>query len=246
MIEMGMDKDLVVYRAFDKQWFSLSKAERFGRLLCDWFRANRQRFPWWAEKSRDPYVMLITGVFFSRNRAAVATPFTEKFVRRYPSFLALHDASTAELARFIRPVGLAFRRASQLKQIAEYVIHKYNGHVPADRETLLRIPGIGPFIAGMILCFAYQKDVVAYDTNAERIGRRVFTATEIDQIGDLSTLLERAIPEGEGYNFNRGLFNLGGTFCTPRRPRCTHCPLATLCAYNIHPRRRMRTLVGGG
>jgi A/G-specific adenine glycosylase len=91
------------------------------------------------------------------------------------------------------------------------------GGFPRTPEELRRLPGVGPYTAAAIACFAFGAQVAAPDTNAKRVLERAF--------GHPGT----APPAGRAYEWNQALFDLGREVCIARRPRCEVCPLASGC-----------------
>jgi len=91
------------------------------------------------------------------------------------------------------------------------------GGFPREPAELQRLPGVGPYTAAAIACFAFGAQVAAPDTNAKRVLERAF--------GDPNL----APRPGQAYEWNQALFDLGREVCIARRPRCGLCPLAAEC-----------------
>src|SRR5690242_5527127 len=106
------------------------------------------------------------------------------------------------------------RRAVLLHRCAMAVAEM--GGFPREPAELRRLPGIGPYTAAAIACFAFGEQVAAPDTNA----RRVLERTGHPALGP---------PPGLAYEWNQALFDLGREVCIARRPRCEMCPLASEC-----------------
>ena len=121
----------------------------------------------------------------------------------------------------------------RLQSIARQVIAEYHGRIPDTIEELLKLKGVGRYTAGAIACFAYHKQVATVDTNIRRVLHRIFFGLEHPEpkLNDAQMLLhaERVLPEGEAYNWNQALMDLGATICTSNNPRCGQCPLQETC-----------------
>jgi A/G-specific adenine glycosylase len=157
-------------------------------------------------------------------------PKYREWLRRYPSLEALAAASPGEVREAWYPLGYNVRPL-RLRSIARAVVRRHGGRLPRSRDGLLALKGIGAYTAGAVLSFAFGEDAAILDTNVRRVLRRVW-AGEDRQVRDraLWDLAARLLPRGRAYDFNQALMDLGATVCTARRPRCSACPLAPMCA----------------
>jgi A/G-specific adenine glycosylase len=112
--------------------------------------------------------------------------------------------------------GLGYnRRAVNLHRCAQAVAAM--GGFPREQAQLRALPGVGPYTAAAIACFAFGEQVAAPDVNARRVLGRAFGDPDLPP------------PPGRAYEWNQALFDLGSGICIARRPRCEHCPLAAGC-----------------
>jgi A/G-specific adenine glycosylase len=112
--------------------------------------------------------------------------------------------------------GLGYnRRAVNLHRCAAAVVAR--GGFPREPAELRRLPGVGPYTAAAIACFAFGAQVAAPDTNARRVLERTFGDPDMPP------------PPGRAYDWNQALFDLGREVCIARTPRCGVCPLASGC-----------------
>ena len=107
------------------------------------------------------------------------------------------------------------RRAVNLHRCAQAVVAR--GGFPRQPEELQKLPGIGPYTAAAIACFAFGAQIAAPDTNARRVLERAFPGIDVPP------------PPGRAYDWNQALFDLGREICIARTPRCGACPLAAGC-----------------
>ena len=91
------------------------------------------------------------------------------------------------------------------------------GGFPREIAELERLPGIGPYTARAIACFAFDAQVTALDTNVRRVLERTLATTDVPP------------PAGRAWDWNQALFDLGAQICLARVPRCERCPLAERC-----------------
>jgi A/G-specific adenine glycosylase len=160
-------------------------------------------------------------------------PKYQQFLAAFPTLADLASASTAEVLAIWVPLGYN-RRAVNLQAIARQVVATCGGQLPATVEQLLQLKGIGPYTARAIACFAYRQQVATVDTNIYRVLHRVFLGLEYPEAKikteAMFALAAQLLPEGEAYNWNQALMDIGATICTSAAPQCEQCPLQEVCA----------------
>lgn len=205
----------------------------FTRLqLLKWGGVKGRSF-WWR-KDRDPYTILIVEVLLRQTRAATVVKEISDFVLKYPSATALADGCIQEIEKDLQPFGLYRQRARQLKLLGQALVS--SGSVPENERELLSLPGVGPYTASAVRCFAFGASEPVVDVNLARIVERVF-GLHIERgeprRNKRLILLAKALLAGESpREMNWALLDLGALVCTARQPRCGLCPLEHLCSYN--------------
>jgi A/G-specific adenine glycosylase len=199
------------------------------RLLA-WWHANRRDLPW--RHTRDPYHILVSEVMLQQTQVDRVIPHYHRWLKTFPTVEALAAAPTAEVIRLWAGLGYN-RRAVNLQRTAQAVVDR-GGAFPEDVKSLRALPGIGPYTAGAIACFAFEQDVPFIDTNMRRVLHRVFLGPEIPiplaSDREITALAEAVIPDGDGWNWNQGLIEFGALQCTSRKPLCVICPLQRMCS----------------
>jgi A/G-specific adenine glycosylase len=181
-------------------------------LLLDWYAVNKRDLPW--RHTRDPYAILVSEVMLQQTQVPRVEPRWRRWMERWPTVETLAAATPAEVIE--EWAGLGYnRRAVNLHRAATAVVER--GVFPRKIDELCELPGVGPYTAAAIACFAFGAQVAAPDTNARRVLERAF--------GDPGP----APPSGRAYDWNQALFDLGSQVCIARRPRCGVCPLAHGC-----------------
>ena len=175
-------------------------------LLLAWFRRFGRDLPW--RRIRDPYAILVSEVMLQQTQVARVVPRYLAWLERWPTVEALAEASPADAIRAWQGLGYN-RRALSLHRAARHVAER------GWPEDLTELPGVGPYTAAAIRCFAAGEDVLPRDVNVERVLRRTGA-----HFGGRSA---------------QALMDLGATICLARIPRCDACPLAAAC-----PSRGMR------
>jgi len=198
--------------------------------LLSWYRTNHRRLPWRA--THDPYRIMVSEVMLQQTQADRVVPKYHEFLARFPDLQTLAAAPAGEVIRAWSGLGYN-RRAVNLQRAARAVVDDYGGQMPRDVDVLRRLPGIGPYTAGAIACFAFRQDVGFADTNIRRVLHRVIAGPELPEPsitpGELARLAQDLVPPGQGYEWNQALMELGATICRSRSANCDACPLAGVC-----------------
>ena len=196
--------------------------------LLGWFRANARDLPW--RRTRDPYAVLVSEVMLQQTQVDRVIPYYEAFLAAFPTVEALAAASTADVIRLWAGLGYN-RRAVNLQRTAEAVVAR--GGWPSDPDDLRAMPGIGPYTAGAVACFAFERDVAFVDTNMRRVVHRLRYGPDlpVPTAPDKAVLevAARLVPPGQGWEWNQALIEFGALHCTARKPACVVCPLQASC-----------------
>jgi A/G-specific adenine glycosylase len=199
--------------------------------LLTWYRVELRNLPW--RSTGDPYAILVSEIMLQQTQVDRVLPKYAQFLAAFPTLSDLAAASTAEVISVWAPLGYNMR-AVRLQSIARQVIAEYDGHIPDTIDDLLKLKGIGRYTAGAIACFAYHKQVATVDTNIYRVLHRIFLGLEHPEPklnnDSMLSLAEQVLPDGEAYDWNQALMDLGATICTSNNPQCTRCPVQQTCA----------------
>jgi A/G-specific adenine glycosylase len=196
--------------------------------LLAWFAASARDLPW--RRTRDPYRILVSEVMLQQTQVDRVIPKYHAFLEAFPTLEALADAPTSAVIRAWAGLGYN-RRAVNMQRTARAVIERFGGRFPSDVPVLRQLPGIGPYTAGAIACFAFEQDVAFIDTNIRRVVRRVFVHSSDDGAGEaeLLRIAQAAIPPQQGWMWNQAIMELGALVCTAAAPACWRCPLREYC-----------------
>jgi len=126
-----------------------------------------------------------------------------------------------------------YRRARHLHAAARAVVRDHGGRIPDDPEAVRALPGVGRYIAGALLSFAFDRPAPIVEANTQRVlARWLAWRGDLKASTTRSRLWEAAgrlvPPEGAG-TFNQAFMELGALVCTPSAPKCLVCPVAADC-----------------
>ncbi|HLD21539.1 MAG TPA: A/G-specific adenine glycosylase, partial [Patescibacteria group bacterium] len=202
----------------------------FSQALLYWYNVHARDLPW--RQTHDPYHILVSELMLQQTQVdRVLLKYTQWFTQ-FPTIETLaHSQARTVIAAW---QGLGYnRRALYLHRIAQAVVQTYNGRFPQTKETLLPLPGIGPYTTGAIMSFAFCADEPIVDTNVKRVVGRVFIGyKKLPQVKELQLweLVKLLLPKkGKTYYFNQALMDFGSLVCTRAQPKCSACPLQNIC-----------------
>ena len=133
----------------------------------------------------------------------------------------------------LKPLGLRWR-AKNFKKASQALLHTFGGKVPDTRKELKTLPGVGDYVAGMVLSTAFSRREWAVDSNVVRIFRRYFgTQTSREgrrdaHVKEMARIYSSSANPGKA---NLALIDFSGAICLPRKPRCEKCGLRRKCHY---------------
>ena len=207
---------------------SLEMKRRFQKRLLTWYSEYGRDLPW--RRTSDPYKILVSEVMLQQTQVDRVIPKYHEFLEKYPTIKDLAAAEPNDVRETWYPLGYNIR-PYRLHSIACETVERYGGSIPGKSKELLSLKGVGPYTAGAVQSFAFNKDAPILDTNVMRVLHRVFKneGNPKSQKTQLWALSEELIPKGKAYNFNQALMDFGATVCTAHKPRCLLCPMREFC-----------------
>lgn len=206
----------------------MTKKERYANIVA-WFTAN---MPVAVSELHynNPYELLVAVILSAQCTDKRVNTVTPPLFKRFPSPQKLAEAGVDEIYEYIRSVSYPNNKAKHLQGMATMLIDEFNGEVPADVDTLQRLPGVGRKTANVIASVVYNRPVIAVDTHVFRIANRL-------GLVDASTPLEtekqltRYIPAHLRPIAHHWLILHGRYVCVARKPKCAECGLQPYCRY---------------
>jgi len=204
---------------------------------------NNFSVPRLTDSARDPFKALIRTVL-SQNTADINTVRAFKSLsERFPiTPEALAKADMNEIEQAIRVAGLYKNKSRVIKNLSNVILEQFNGSLnfiyslPLEeaREKLLRLSGVGPKTADVVLIFCAGKPTLPIDTHVNRVSKRLGLAPPNAEYEGVRQALQSLYPAEDYLPVHLLLISLGRKYCKARKPLCNTCPVNTLC-----PSRRM-------
>jgi endonuclease-3 len=134
------------------------------------------------------------------------------------------------LKEHIKTIGLFNSKAKNVIALSQLLVDAFGGEVPATREELVRLPGVGRKTANVVLNCWFGEETFAVDTHIFRVGNRTGLAKGKTP-EQVEAQLEKKVPQPFRLGAHHWLILHGRYICKARTPECWRCPVADLCAY---------------
>jgi A/G-specific adenine glycosylase len=224
-----MDSDQTFTTGEDPSW-----RLRVRSALINWYGQGHRDLPWRGR--HDAYRILVSETMLVQTTVAAVIPYFERFLARFPTVEALAEADEADVLKAWEGLGY-YRRARQLHEAARLIVRDHGAIIPDDPDDLIALPGVGRYIAGAVLSFAFDRPAPIVEANTRRVLARLLAWPEDLSKSNSQKILWRTaenLAQGDSPGlFNQAFMELGATICTPRNPSCLICPISTDCAARV-------------
>lgn len=185
--------------------------------------------PWMTHGlSATPFRHLISGclstVTVTKRVVAACIPLYAR-VSTFEELLALDDD---ELRDIIRSVAHYNRKTVNLKILCRQIIDEHGGEIPSDRESLLKLQGVGRKVADLMMNHVFSEDSIAVDTHVLRVLQRLEIVSDSTAEKAADTI-NAITPAGYKRHAHEWLIQLGMQVCHARSPDCASCVVLQLC-----------------
>lgn len=210
-----------------RTWFQLN--------ILEWAEVNLRDFPW--RQTTDPYKIFIAEFLLQQTDAPRVVPIYQELLLKYPDLDSLAHASLSDVTTILKPLGFHYR-ASRLIRSAYLLVNDpyFGGKISDNEDKLLKLPGVGRYIARSICANAFHQPVAVLDTNVARIIQRFFGLKPRRLRAREDTffwnIAQQLAPQTNVGLWNLALIDFGSAICTFRSPHCAECPLRQQCKYN--------------
>ena len=200
----------------------------FAGALLRWFAQYGRELPW--RGIDDAYGIWVSEVILQQTRIEQGRDYWLRFMERFPTVEALAAASEDEVLRYWQGLGY-YSRARNLHAAARQIVER--GGFPRTIEGLRALKGVGEYTAAAVGSMAFGLPVAAVDGNVYRVLSRHYGITEPINTArgkrTFAALAQQLVPAGDASAFNQAMMDFGATWCTPRSPRCSDCPVGETC-----------------
>ena len=179
---------------------------------------------------RTPYELLVAVVLSAQATDRSVNQATARLFPVANTPAAMVALGVEGLIPYVETIGLYRNKAKNVVALSEILLREHGGAVPADREALERLPGVGRKTANVVLNVAFGQPTIAVDTHVFRVANRTGLAPGKD-VGEVERKLLRNVPDEFRLHAHHWLILHGRYTCTARRPKCAQCCLVDLCEF---------------
>jgi endonuclease III len=179
---------------------------------------------------RTPFELLVAVVLSAQATDKSVNLATAKLFPRARTPRAMLKLGEAGLIPFIQTIGLFRTKARNIAALCQKLLAEHGGEVPADREQLMTLPGVGRKTANVVLNVAFGQPTIAVDTHIFRVANRTGLAPGKNP-DEVEQKLVKFTPEEFRHDAHHWLILHGRYVCVARKPKCAECLIADLCEY---------------
>ncbi len=177
------------------------------------------------------FELLIATILSAQCTDKMVNELTPALFAKYPSADALSIADVSDVEVMIAKCGLYRTKARNIVKTSQLIVEQHNGQVPATRELLMGLPGVGRKTANVVLSTVFHVPAIAVDTHVQRVANRLGLA-QSDDVAVTEQQLMKRIPRSLWSQAHHWLIYHGRLVCHARSPKCSSCALSSLCRYN--------------
>jgi endonuclease-3 len=205
----------------------LTKAEIF-----EFFRrlAEANPSPETELESGNTYQLLVAVVLSAQSTDVGVNKATRALFRSVKTPAQMVALGEDGLKQHIKTIGLFNGKAKNVIALSEILVRDYAGEVPADRDALVELPGVGRKTANVVMNSAFGAETFAVDTHIFRVGNRTGLARGKTPLA-VEKQLDKQVPGPFRVGAHHWLILHGRYVCKARTPECWRCPVADLCAF---------------
>jgi endonuclease-3 len=198
--------------------------EFFSRLAAD------NPHPETELESVNNYTLLVAVVLSAQATDAGVNKATRALFRDVDTPEKMVALGEEGLKQHIKTIGLFNTKAKNVIALSEALIRDHGSQVPADRDALEELPGVGRKTANVVMNVAFGAETFAVDTHIFRVGNRTKLAPGKTPLA-VEKKLDKAVPQPFRLHAHHWLILHGRYTCKARTPECWRCVVEDLCPY---------------
>ena len=181
-------------------------------------------------ESVNSYTLLVAVVLSAQATDAGVNKATRRLFQEVTTPEAMVALGEDGLKQHIKTIGLFNAKAKNVIALSEALIRDHGSAVPADRDALERLPGVGRKTANVVMNVAFGQETFAVDTHLFRVCNRTGLAPGKTPLA-VELKLEKSVPQPFRLHAHHWLILHGRYVCKARKPECWRCSVAELCAF---------------
>jgi endonuclease III len=176
------------------------------------------------------YQLLVAVVLSAQATDVGVNKATRRLFETVRTPQAMIELGEDGLKEHIKTIGLFNAKAKNVIALSEILVRDFGGEVPADRDVLTTLPGVGRKTANVVMNCAFGAETFAVDTHIFRVANRTGLAKGKTVLA-VEKGLEKKVPQPFRVGAHHWMILHGRYICKARTPECWRCPLADLCGF---------------
>ena len=199
-----------------------TKTKQLKKDLLTWYTNNKRSFSW--RNTNNPWKILLIEMISQQTQINRANAYYQKFIKKFPTPESMSKSSLKTILKMWSGLGYN-NRAKRLYESSKILSERGFKDIYPNFEIL---PGVGSYTKNAILSFAYGDNVLAIDTNLERIFKRFFGIENTREfIEDSSHYFLKNV---NSRDINQAFMDFGSYVCKSSNPKCSICPIEESCS----------------
>ena len=199
------------------------------RLIFERFRAANPH-PKTELEFSTPFELLVAVVLSAQSTDKGVNKVTARLFKVANTPATIARLGVEGLIPYLQTIGLFRNKARNVVALSQSILHDHDGEVPADREALSKLPGVGRKTANVVLNTAFGQPTIGVDTHVFRVANRTGLAPG-DDVEEVERKLVKFVPDEFKVNAHHWLILHGRYVCVARAPKCAECLIRDLCEY---------------
>lgn len=154
---------------------------------------------------------------------------TKSLFKKYRTVKDYANAKPKKIESEIRSTGFYKNKTKNIINAAKMIQTDHNAKVPKTMEELIKLPGVARKTANIVLFSGFGKiEGIAVDTHVRRLSQRLGLSKADDPVKIEKDLMDLFVRKNWGI-ISHLLIQLGRNICVARKPKCSQCPLTSIC-----------------
>lgn len=177
----------------------------------------------------NPFELTIATLLSAQCTDVLVNRVTAELFKKYKTPEDYLAVDVEELQTDIRSIGLFRNKAKNIQALSQMLIDNFDGEVPANRDVMMTLPGVGRKTANVVVSNAFGIPAIAIDTHLERVAKRLGMNTWKASVLAVEEKIMRWTPMEKWTDTHHQIIFFGRYHCKAQNPGCDVCPLLPLC-----------------
>ncbi|NTW46990.1 MAG: endonuclease III [Chlorobaculum sp.] len=177
-----------------------------------------------------PFQLLIATIMAAQATDKKVNELTAVLFKAAPDAASMSRMDVDDIKTIIRPINYYNNKAKNILAVSQRLVDEFGGEVPASREALESLPGVGRKTANVVLGNAFGIPAMPVDTHVHRVSNRIGLC-KTSKPEETEAALLKLIPEAKLIDFHHYLLLHGRYTCKAKKPECGQCAVREVCEF---------------